>query len=183
MDVRVERECLFVLRRKAWAVFVSRSVFVSRTTGKPRRGVGEDLARRQRRQPLRRRGGDSATGRATRGSSSDALSRGKPRKRRLSYRKYFSPRVYRGLVKIWDNLSQKIWDKPPCKRDLSSFSFCLRTLRRPSNLPFSPHFRPLKFFSLSPLDGCRQNMVSYALFLIKGLQSDMVSGPRVSRAA
>ena len=27
-------------------------------------------------------------------------------------RKYFSPSVYRGLVKIWDNLSQKIWDKP-----------------------------------------------------------------------
>ena len=51
-----------------------------------RQGVGECSTRRQRRQPLRRRGGDSATDRATRGSSSDALSRGKPLKRRLSYR-------------------------------------------------------------------------------------------------
>ena len=31
-------------------------------------------------------------------------------------RKYFSPCVYRGLVKIRDNLSQKIWDKPGCNR-------------------------------------------------------------------
>ena len=44
-------------------------------------------------------------------------------------RKYFSPSVYRGLVKIRDNLSQKIWDKPVYLITLADMSMLLILLQ------------------------------------------------------
>ena len=135
LDVRVERECLFVLRRKAWAVFVSRSAFVSRTARRPGRssarfrrgGRGDSLC--DGAAETRRRAARRAAPRRTRfreenhGKDASATAAGGSERpipasvKKVSgcfpdARKYFLPSVYRGLVKIWDNLSQEIWDKP-----------------------------------------------------------------------
>ena len=65
LNVRVLRASTFVLRRKAWAVFVSRSVFVSRMTRRP----------------------DRASARIRRGGRGDSLCDGAAETRRLTVRR------------------------------------------------------------------------------------------------